>query len=186
MFRISYFDLSPFNMWVILNRRCKMSRTMRTNSISLKHQHPSCTVGFLWTVCLSHIDNKLCFPVLHHQPISLPFVNMSRKSRTSSDLTDDGFDSPKDATPFRRSVSFSRLADQNALRAAFDSLPKTPSASLEGIPGMIFDTFSAVLARVVYRYSSQHRYFENGYCLWKHFNVFLFLFFFNVGNIKRA
>ncbi|PIK58974.1 putative serine/threonine-protein kinase unc-51 isoform X2 [Apostichopus japonicus] len=37
--------------------------------------------------------------------------------------------------PFRRSASFSRIADQNALRAAFDSLPKTPSASLEGIPG---------------------------------------------------
>lgn len=68
------------------------------------------------------------------EPMSLPFANMSRRARTSSDLTDDSYNSPKDSIPFRRSASFSRL-DQNALRAAFDSLPKTPSASLEGIPG---------------------------------------------------
>nr|QCB64986.1 ULK [Apostichopus japonicus] len=69
------------------------------------------------------------------EPISLPFIYMSRRVRTSSDLTDDGCNSLRDNIPFRRSASFSRIADQNALRAAFDSLPKTPSASLEGIPG---------------------------------------------------
>lgn len=79
----------------------------------------------------------ICKCLSSQQPISLPFIYMSRRVRTSSDLTDDGCNSLRDNIPFRRSASFSRIADQNALRAAFDSLPKTPSASLEGIPGTI-------------------------------------------------